>query len=252
MVKLCVNIDHIATIREARKTYEPDPISAAEEAAIGGADGITLHIREDRRHMQDHDLHKLRKSVKVPLNLEMAATDSMINLAISTMPDMVMLVPEGRDEITTEGGLDICGDLDRLRHAITKLHGASLPVSVFIDAEMNQIEAAKEINCDVCEIHTGPYATSVEHNDFSTTHQDVRIEVERIQNAADYILKLGMQCNAGHGLNYHNISNIAAMNGLSELHIGHSIVSRCVFVGMQQAVLEMKQHIQEATQCPKT
>jgi len=247
MVKLCVNIDHVATLREARKTYEPDPISAAKEAEIGGADGITLHIREDRRHMQDHDLRRLRESVKVPLNLEMAATESMINLAISTMPDMVMLVPEGRDEVTTEGGLDICGDLDRLRNAITKLHEASLPVSVFIDAETDQIEAAKEINCDVCEIHTGPFATSVEHSNFSTTHKNVRLEIERIQDAADYILKLGMQCNAGHGLNYHNIGKVAAIDGLSELHIGHSIVSRCVFVGMQQAVVEMKKHIQEAT-----
>ena len=143
MIKLCVNIDHVATIREARKTYEPDPIAASQEAEHGGADGITLHIREDRRHMQDYDLLKLRKNVKVPLNLEMAATESMVELAIATKPEMVMLVPEGRNEITTEGGLDICSDLDRLKDVIHTLHQSSLPVSAFIDAESHRIEAAK-------------------------------------------------------------------------------------------------------------
>jgi pyridoxine 5-phosphate synthase len=247
MIKLCVNIDHVATIREARKTYEPDPIAASREAEHGGADGITLHIREDRRHMQDYDLLKLRKSVKVPLNLEMAATESMVELAIATKPEMVMLVPEGRDEITTEGGLDICGDFDRLKKVIRTLHDASLPVSVFIDAQSQQIEAAKEAGCDVCEIHTGPYAQSIENNDFSLSSQKVDTQIERIHKSIDCVHKFGMQCNAGHGLNYHNVGRVVSLGGLTELHIGHSIVSRCVFVGMQQAVTEMKQRIQEAT-----
>ena len=247
MVKLCVNIDHVATIREARKTYEPDTVAAAAEAQLGGADGITLHIREDRRHMQDSDLALLRNSVHVPLNLEMAATDEMVKLAIATKPEMVMLVPEGRNEITTEGGLDICSDLDRLKDVIHTLHQSSLPVSAFIDAESHQIEAAKEIGCDVCEIHTGPYAESIENNDFLLSHQEVEKQLGRIKASIDYICRLGMQCNAGHGLNYHNVSRVISLGGLTELHIGHSIVSRCVFVGMQQAVREMKEHINEAT-----
>ena len=247
MIKLCVNIDHVATVREARKTYEPDPVFAANEAELGGADGITLHIREDRRHMQDYDLEKLRKSVKVPLNLEMAATDAMVELAILTRPEMVMLVPEGRDEVTTEGGLDICSDIERLKDVIHRLHTASLRVSAFIDADPHQIEGAKKIGCDVCEIHTGPYAESIEKNEFSITHRDVDTQVERIRTSVEHILGLELQCNAGHGLNYHNVGRVAAINGLSELHIGHSIVSRSIFVGMQGAVKEMKQQIQVTT-----
>ncbi len=245
MVKLCVNIDHVATIREARKTYEPDPIAAAHEAELGGADGITLHIREDRRHMQDDDLALLRKNVKVPLNLEMAATDEMVAIAIATKPEMVMLVPEGRDEITTEGGLDICGDLHRLKEVIHTLHRASLRVSAFIDAETHQINAAKEAGCDVCEIHTGPYAESIENNEFSLSHEEVEKSIDRIKKSIEQVRTLGMQCNAGHGLNYHNVSRIVALDGLTELHIGHSIVSRCVFVGMRKAVIEMKEHFKE-------
>ncbi len=247
MIKLCVNIDHVATIREARQTYEPDPVAAASEAQYGGADGITLHIREDRRHMQDSDLALLRNKVNSPLNLEMAATDKMVSLAIATKPEMVMLVPEGRDEITTEGGLDICGDLDRLQDVIHTLHKASLPVSAFIDAESHQIEAAKEAGCDVCEIHTGPYAESIEKNDFSISHSDVDAQLERIKKSIDHVRTLDMQCNAGHGLNYHNVGRIVSLGGLSELHIGHSIVSRCVFVGMREAVREMKDRIKESS-----
>ena len=247
MIKLCVNIDHVATIREARKTHEPDPVLAADEAELGGADGITLHIREDRRHMQDHDLARLRKTVKVPLNLEMAATAAMVELAIHTMPEMVMLVPEGRNEVTTEGGLDVCGDLTHLKDVVSQLHRAQLRVSAFIDADQSQIEAAKAINCDVCEIHTGPYARAIEDHDFSIRHTAVDEEVAKIQAAASLIQSLEMQCNAGHGLNYHNIGTIAAIEGIMELHIGHSIVSRCVFVGMRQAVEEMKEQIQKAT-----
>ena len=248
MPKLCVNIDHIATIREARKTYEPDPLLAANEAQLGGADGITLHIREDRRHMQESDLESLRRMVQVPLNLEIAATEQMIDLAIKTKPKMVMLVPEGRDEITTEGGLNILQDIEQLRSVISKLHEADLRVSAFIGADDNQIEAAKEVGCDVCEIHTGPYALAIEKNDFSLSSDEVESEVVRITRAGELIESLGMQFNAGHGLNYHNIGLIANIPRLSELHIGHSIVSRCVFVGMQNAVSEMKRLIQEKTQ----
>ena len=247
MTKLCVNIDHIATIREARKTYEPDPVLAAQEARLGGADGITLHIREDRRHMQDHDLARLREAVQVPLNLEMAATGPMVELALRTMPDMVMLVPEGRHEITTEGGLDVVGDLERLRDAVSRLRAANLKVSAFIDADHDQIRAADAIGCEVCEIHTGPYALAVEKNGFSLTHDSVEEELDRIRKAGECIRSIGLQFNAGHGLNYLNVGRIASLEGLSELHIGHSIVSKCVFNGMQQSVEEMKRLIQEAT-----
>ena len=247
MIKLCVNIDHVATVREARKTYEPDPVRGAQEAEQGGADGITLHLREDRRHMQDHDLARLRECVTVPLNLEMAATDAMVDLAISTKPDMVMLVPEGRAEITTEGGLDICSDQTRLQDVIANLHGAQLLVSAFIDAEPHQINAAKEIGCDVCEMHTGPYAEAIERHDFQLSHPVVEAELLRLEEAASLILSLEMRCNAGHGLNYQNVGRIASIDGLSELHIGHSIVSRCIFVGMRTAVEEMKQKIQSVT-----
>ncbi|MDP7009391.1 MAG: pyridoxine 5'-phosphate synthase [Phycisphaerales bacterium] len=247
MVKLCVNIDHVATIREARKTYEPNPVLAAAEAELGGADGITLHIREDRRHMQEYDLANLRSSVGTPLNLEMAATDAMVDLAIKTMPEMVMLVPEGRDEITTEGGLDICGDFDRIQRIVGVLHRENLRVSAFIDAEIEQINAAKNAGCDVCEIHTGPYAESIEKNGFSITHEEVATQRSRVQNSASHVQSLGMQCNAGHGLNYLNVGGIAAIPGICELHIGHAIVSRSIFVGMKRAVEVMKEHIQEAT-----
>ena len=246
MIKLCVNIDHVATVREARKTYEPNPVLAAQEAELGGAEGITLHIREDRRHMQDYDLAALRKCVTVSLNLEMAATDAMVDLAITTNPEMVMLVPEGRAEITTEGGLDIHGDRNHLQDVIAKLHDANLRVSAFIDAEPHQITAAKEIGCDVCEMHTGPYAEAIEQHDFVLSHSAVDEEFVRLQQAAKHILSLDMQCNAGHGLNYQNVGRVASIDGLTELHIGHSIVSRCIFIGMRSAVEEMKQQIQKA------
>ena len=244
MMKLCVNIDHVATVREARKTYEPDPIAAAKEAVLGGADGITLHIREDRRHMQDHDLTRLMEQLALPINLEMAATGEMINIAIATKPNMVMLVPEGRNEITTEGGLDICADQAYLRDTVAQLHDAGLRVSAFIDGVENQIDAARAINCDVCEIHTGPFAEEIEQCNFSLEHPNVEAQIVRIIEATAAIRSRGMQCNAGHGLNYRNVPLIAGIAAISELHIGHSIVSRSIFVGMRNAVKEMQSCIQ--------
>ena len=246
MPKLCVNIDHIATIREARKTYEPDPLLAANEAQLGGADGITLHIREDRRHMQDEDLFRLKKSVNVPLNLELAATDEMLALALETKPDMVMIVPEGRNEITTEGGLNVLDEMTRLQEFVKSVGGSGIPVSAFIDADLAQVEAADNCGFTVCEIHTGPYAQSVIENGFSLDHPNVLKELGFVQKAVSHVLSLGMLCNAGHGLTHHNVYPIASIRNITELHIGHSIVSRSVFTGIRQSVAQMKSEIQRA------
>ncbi len=246
MTKLCVNIDHVATLRQARMTIEPDPILAANEAVLGGADGITLHIREDRRHMQDSDLFRLKETVQVPLNLELAATQEMLDLALEATPDMVMVVPEGRNEVTTEGGLDVLGDMQRLSMFVETLTEKKLPVSAFIDADLAQINAAVECGFTVCEIHTGPYAEVVIKNGFSLDHPKVVKELELVRKAVSHVLNLGMQCNAGHGLTHLNVGKIASIDGISELHIGHSIVSRSIFIGMQQSVAEMKSNIENA------
>jgi pyridoxine 5-phosphate synthase len=246
MTKLCVNLDHVATVRQARMTFEPDPVLAADEAIQGGADGITLHIREDRRHMQDDDLYKLKEVLQVPLNLELAATPEMLALALQTTPDMVMVVPEGRDEITTEGGLDVLKDMHRLSTFIEVLVNKNIPVSAFIDADLAQIEAAKTCGFTVCEIHTGPYAEAIIKNDFSPEHPKVIREQELVQRATAQVLQMEMQCNAGHGLTHQNVCGIASIRGISELHIGHSIVSRSIFTGMRQSVAEMKSEIQKA------
>lgn len=245
MSKLCVNIDHVATIRQARMTFEPSPIDAALAAIEGGADGITLHIREDRRHMQDADLFALKEILSVPLNLEMAATDEMVSLALETTPDMAMIVPEGRDEITTEGGLNVIDDVLRLTDVVLRLQEHSIPVSAFIDADREQIEAAKMCGFSVCEIHTGPYAEAVINNDFDLKHEQVLFELEKVTSANAFIQEIGLQSNAGHGLTHHNVRAVANIAGLSELHIGHSIVSRSVFVGMSQSVFEMKERMKD-------
>ncbi|MBC8310106.1 MAG: pyridoxine 5'-phosphate synthase [Phycisphaerales bacterium] len=247
MIKLCVNIDHVATIREARKTIEPDPILAAKEACLGGADGITLHIREDRRHMQDEDLFRLRKIIKVPLNLELAATPEMIDLALKSNPDMAMLVPEGRNEITTEGGLDIAADINRLRDMVAALTEGGMRVSAFVDAKEEQIDAVLASGCTVCEIHTGQYAESFINNNFVIDNKEVQHERANVHTAVQYAVGLGLQCNAGHGLTHLNVSGIASIENISELHIGHSIVSRSVLVGMQTSVREMKQQIEDSS-----
>ncbi len=246
MIELGVNIDHVATIRQARRTYEPDPVWAAVEAHLGGADGITVHLREDRRHIQDHDVRRLRELTHIKLNLEMAATDEMVGIACALKPEMAMLVPEGRHEITTEGGLDVVGQEAKLKAAVAKLADAGIVSSVFIDAELRQVEAAARIGARVCEIHTGPYAHAFHERGRDAGSAAVAIEIDKIRNAGHAIRDLGMRFNAGHALNYYNVQPIAQLAGIRELHIGHAIVSRAVFVGMRAAVNEMKRLMREA------
>jgi len=246
MIELGVNIDHVATIRQARRTYEPDPVWAAVEAHLGGADGITVHLREDRRHIQDADVRRLRELTHIKLNLEMAATDEMVGIAASLAPEMAMLVPEGRHEITTEGGLDIASQEARLREVVARLAGAGIVTSVFIDAEAPQIEAAARIGARVCEIHTGPYAHAFHQQGRDAESAAVRHELARIRRAGDLVRSLGMRFNAGHALNYVNVQPVAALQCIRELHIGHAIVSRSVFVGIREAVREMKRLMREA------
>ena len=240
MIELGVNIDHVATIRQARRTYEPDPVWAAVEAHLGGADGITVHLREDRRHIQDEDVRRLRELTHIKLNLEMAATDEMVEIARSIRPEMAMLVPEGRQEVTTEGGLDIVGREARLKDAVARLAEAGIVTSVFIDAELAQVEAAARIGARVCEIHTGPYAHVFHSKGRDAESAPVLAELARIRRAGEAVRGLGMRFNAGHALNYVNVVPIAALPGVRELHIGHAIVSRAVFIGMREAVREMK------------
>jgi pyridoxine 5-phosphate synthase len=246
MIELGVNVDHVATVRQARRTYEPDPVWAAVEAHLGGADGITVHLREDRRHIQDEDVRRLRELTHIKLNLEMAATDEMVEAARRVRPEMAMLVPEGRHEITTEGGLDIVSQEARLRQAVARLAEAGIVVSVFIDAEARQVEAARRIGAAVCEVHTGPYAHAFHAKGRDAESAAVLAELEKIRRAGEAIRALGMRFNAGHALNYFNVEPVARLPGLRELHIGHAIVSRAVFVGMREAVREMKQLIVQA------
>jgi pyridoxine 5-phosphate synthase len=240
MIELGVNVDHVATVRQARRTYEPDPVWAAVEAHLGGADGITVHLREDRRHIQDEDVRRLRELTHIKLNLEMAATDEMVAIACRLKPEMAMLVPEGRHEVTTEGGLDVSSQEKALHKAAERLSGAGIVVSVFIDAALRQVEAAKRAGASVCEIHTGPYAHAFHSRGRDAESPAVVAELKKIQAAGEAIRSLGMRFNAGHALNYFNVQPVAALPGVRELHIGHAIVSRAVFVGMREAVREMK------------
>ena len=246
MIELGVNIDHVATIRQARKTYEPEPAWAAVEAHLGGADGITVHLREDRRHIQDADVEKLRTLTQIKLNLEMAATDEMVTIACRLKPEMAMLVPEGRHEVTTEGGLDIVAQEAKIKRSIARLTDAGILSSVFIDAEIEQIEAAARVGARVCEIHTGPYAYAFHHKGRDAESPAVLTELEKIRVAGAEIRGLGMRFNAGHALNYFNVQPVARLTGIRELHIGHAIVSRAVFVGLREAVREMKRLMREA------
>ncbi len=246
MIELGVNIDHVATIRQARRTYEPDPVWAAVEAHLGGADGITVHLREDRRHIQDDDVRRLRQLTHIKLNLEMAATEEMVGIACALRPEMAMLVPEGREEITTEGGLDIVGQEARLRVVAARLADAGIMSSVFIDPDLAQVEAAARIGARVCEVHTGPYAHAFYERGRDPESAAVRAELDKIRAAGEAIRGLGMRFNAGHALNYANVQPVAALPGVRELHIGHAIVSRAVFVGMREAVGEMKRLMREA------
>jgi pyridoxine 5-phosphate synthase len=241
VIELGVNIDHVATVRQARRTYEPDPVWAAVEAHLGGADGITCHLREDRRHIQDEDVRRLRELTHIRLNLEMAATEEMVDIACRIKPEMAMLVPEGRMEITTEGGLDVVSQEKLLHSVVKRLKQAGIVVSVFIDADLRQVEAAARIGASVCEIHTGPYAHAFHSKGRDAESPAVVNELNRIREAGEQIRALGMRFNAGHALNYFNVEPVAALPGVRELHIGHAIVSRAVFVGMREAVREMKQ-----------
>lgn len=240
MIELGVNIDHVATLRQARRTWEPDPVWAAVEAHLGGAEGITIHLREDRRHIQDEDVRRLKELTQVKLNLEMAATDEMVAIACRVAPQMAMLVPEGRHEVTTEGGLDVAGQESRLKEVVGRLAEKGIMTSVFIDAELHQVEAAARIGAQTCEIHTGPYAHAFHTQGRDRESPAVVTELEKVRLAGKAIRQLGMRFNAGHALNYYNVGPVAALEGVRELHIGHAIISRSIFVGLREAVREMK------------
>jgi len=246
MIELGVNIDHVATLRQARRTWEPDPVWGAVEAHLGGADGITVHLREDRRHIHDEDVRRLRELVHIKLNLEMAATEEMIGIACALKPEMAMLVPEGRHEITTEGGLDVAGQQSNLRAAVERLAEAGIMTSVFIDADVEQVDASAAIGARVCEVHTGPYAHAFHARGRDPESAAVVAELDKIRVAGERIRARGMRFNAGHALNYFNVQPVAALPGVRELHIGHAIVSRAVFVGLREAVREMKRLMREA------
>ncbi len=236
MAELGVNIDHVATVRQARRTTEPDPVWAATLAELGGADGITLHLREDRRHIQDRDLRVLRETVTVKLNLELATNAEIVALACQTRPDQATLVPEKREEVTTEGGLDLFSNQARLKDSITRLRDAGISVSLFLDPDPRQLDAAAQLGVEAVELHTGEYAL---------TGGDERqaVELAKLKTAAAQVRGLGMTLHAGHGLTYRNVKPIAAIAEMSELNIGHSIVARALMVGFEQAVREMKRLI---------
>jgi len=239
MALLGVNVDHVATVREARKTDEPDPVWAAVEAELGGADLITVHLREDRRHIRDRDLNILSDTVSVPLNLEMSMNDEIVHIALQTRPDMVTLVPERRQEVTTEGGLDVADQLNRVRRVVQRFTEADIPVSLFIDPEKPQIEAASRAKAQLVELHTGQYAGA-------TTEQKRQACLAELANAAEKSLDIGLVVNAGHGLTYKNVSGVVQAVEPYEVHIGHSIVARAVFVGIREAVRQMKDAIERA------
>jgi pyridoxine 5-phosphate synthase len=236
MPTLGVNIDHVATIRQARRTVEPDPVAAAVLAELAGAEGITVHLREDRRHMQDRDVRLLRETVRTHLNLEMAATDEMVKIALEIKPDYVTLVPERREEVTTEGGLDVAGPIDRMTTIVTTLQSAGIPVSLFIDADSEQIHAASKIGAKFIELHTGQYAEAKGEDDRNK-------QLVILKRGCEIATSLGLRINAGHGLTYWNVYPVAQLPGMEELNIGHTIISRAVLVGLERAVREMKMAI---------
>ena len=233
MARLGVNIDHVATVRQARRTIEPDPVWAAVLAELGGADLITIHLREDRRHIQDRDLRTLKETVQVPLNLEMAAEDEITRIAVEVHPDQCTLVPEKREELTTEGGLDVVKNYDRVKRSIDQLATAGIEVSLFIDADRAQIEASHKLGVQAVELHTGRYADA-------PTAAARKEELIALTSAGHEALQAGMKLHMGHGLTYRNVVPIARIPGANELNIGHSIIARAVMVGMERAVREMK------------
>ncbi len=235
---LGVNIDHIATLRQARLTRYPDPVQAAFFAEQAGADSITVHLREDRRHIQERDIDLLRQSMLTPMNLEMAVTENMLEFAEKVIPEFCCLVPESREELTTEGGLDVAGQLGRVSEACARLKKAGIRVSLFIDADSRQITAAQETGTDVIELHTGHYADAA-------FGRESEIELKKIVSAVEQAKSLGLKVNAGHGLNYQNVRHIAQIPDIEELNIGHGIIARAVFTGLEEAVREIKRIMQE-------
>jgi pyridoxine 5-phosphate synthase len=238
MIRLGVNIDHVATVRQARRAKEPDPLTAAALALLGGADGITIHLREDRRHIQDRDLHILRQTVPTGLNLEMACSDEILSIAVHAKPDQATLVPEKRQELTTEGGLDVVANYAVVEQAVRKLQQSEIPVALFIDPDLRQADAAKKLGATAIEFHTGTYADAV-------TRAGAAKHLEQLTRAAAHAVDLGLHVHMGHGLNYLNVKPIVRIPGVEELNIGHSIVSRAVLVGMVQAVRDMKEAMSE-------
>lgn len=232
MLELGINIDHVATIRQARKTYEPDPVTAAAMAEIGGADCITVHLREDRRHIIDRDVRILTDTVNIKLNLEMSIADDIVNLACETKPNQATLVPEKREEVTTEGGLDVVGNYSNIESVVKRLQDAGISVSLFLDPEESQISAASELQVDAVELHTGQYAL--------TSGDERKHCLQELIASGKQIVENGMTLHAGHGLNYQNVIPVAQIENMVELNIGHSIIARAVFVGLTQAVREMK------------
>lgn len=236
MPKLGVNVDHVATVRQARLALVPDPVSAALEAERGGADGIVVHLREDRRHIQERDVRLLREKIKTKLNLEMATAEDIIDFALRVRPDSVCIVPEKRKELTTEGGLDVAGQKNKLKKVVKRLQEKGIQVSLFIDPEVEQIKAAKFVGAEAVELHTGEYANA-------KTKKERMTEYGRLVKASKIVLEEGLILNAGHGLDYKNVVPVARIPGMNDLNIGFSIIARAIFVGIYQAVKEMKQLI---------
>ncbi|WP_216900270.1 pyridoxine 5'-phosphate synthase [Synechococcus sp. CCY 9618] len=242
MASLGVNIDHIANVRQARRTVEPDPVRFALLAELGGADGITVHLREDRRHIQDRDVELLRATLRTRLNLEMAATAEMEAIALRIRPDMVTLVPERREEVTTEGGLDVAGQGEGIRTLVGRLEGAGIGVSLFVDPDGRQLEACRTCGARWVELHTGAYAEAA--------WEDQPLQLARITEATTNARAMGLRVNAGHGLTYHNVEPIAAIEGMEELNIGHTIVARALAVGLEEAVRQMRALVQNPRRDP--
>ncbi len=238
MPDLGVNIDHVATVRQARQTYEPDPVWAAALAVLGGADGITIHLREDRRHICDRDLRILRQTVVAKLNLELACNEEIVAIACEVKPDQATLVPERRQEVTTEGGLDVVGNRQRVADATRRLQDQGVAVSMFIDPDLRQVEESARIKAEAVELHTGRYADA-------KTPAERDAELAKLVEAGAAVRGLGMALHAGHGLNYHNVLPVARIKGMHELNIGHSIIARAVMVGLERAVRDMKSLIEK-------
>lgn len=240
MAKLAVNVDHVATVRQVRRAVEPDPVTAAVLSELAGCDGIIAHLREDRRHISDRDVYLLKKVIKTKLNLEMAPTDEMIGIASEVKPALCTLVPEKRQELTTEGGLDVLGNFEQVARAVNALHQAHIRVSLFIDPAENQIKSARETGADIVEIHTGTYANAI------INEKDSERELKNIAFSASVAASLGLDVSAGHGLDYRNIHPLLGIAGISEFSIGHSIIARAVLVGIERAVREMIQLVKKS------